>query len=85
MIKALPSSQSDEQDVPYDVDFLFTNIPLQETIDYIIHKIYNEKFLKSISKKAHIQVIAVKIENRLYNPIQSMPYKQIDGFAMRGS
>ena len=54
MIKTLPSSQSDEQDVPYDVDFLFTNIPLQETIDYIIHKIYNEKFLKSISKKAHI-------------------------------
>ena len=51
MIKTLPSSQSDEQDVPYDVDFLFTNIPLQETIDYIIHKIYNEKFLKSISKK----------------------------------
>ena len=39
MTKALPPLQRDKQDVPYYVDSLFTNIPLQEAIDYIIHKI----------------------------------------------
>ena len=51
MIKELPPLQKNEEYVSYDVDSLFTNIPLKETIDYIIHKIYNEKFLKPICNK----------------------------------
>ena len=51
MIKALPLLQKNVEYVSYDVDSLFTNIPLKETIDYIIHKIYNEKLLKPICKK----------------------------------
>ena len=82
MIKALPPLQKNEEYVSYDVDSLFTNIPLKETIDYIIHKIYNEKFLKPICKKL-IQAVAVQIDNTLHDSIQRF-YKQIDGCAMGG-
>ena len=82
MIKVLPPLQKNEEYVSYDVDSLFTNIPLKETIDYIIHKIYNEKFLKPICKKL-IQAVAVQIDNTLHDSIQRF-YKQIDGCAMGG-
>ena len=49
MIKPLPPLQKNEEDVSYDVDSLFTNISLKETIDYIIHKICNHKTLHSIN------------------------------------
>ena len=51
MLKSLSPLQKDEKYVSYDVGLLFTDIPLKETIDYIIHKIYNEKLLKPICKK----------------------------------
>ena len=42
MIKYLPPWQNNEY-VSYDVVLLFTNIPLDETIDYIIESIYTHK------------------------------------------
>ena len=39
-----------EEDVSYDVESLFTNIPIKETIDYICDEIYNRKKLKPICK-----------------------------------
>ena len=85
MINMLPPLERNEAYVMYDADSLFTNILLTETIDYIIHKIYNEKFLKRICKKLvhNIQAVAVQIGNILYDPIQSK-FLQIDGCAMGG-
>ena len=31
----------DEEHASYDVKFLFTNIPIKETIDFIYHEIYS--------------------------------------------
>ena len=42
-IKNLPLLPQDEECVSYDVEALFTNVPLQETIDYIIDEIYVNK------------------------------------------
>ena len=61
MIKALPPLQKNEEYVSYDVDSLFTNIPLKETIDYIIHKFYNKKFLKPICKKLIFKWLLYKL------------------------
>ena len=36
MVPSIPPLQDDEEDVSYDVDSLFTNILIQETINYII-------------------------------------------------
>ena len=49
-IKIIPPLQEDEEDV-YDVESLFTNIPINETIDYILDQIYNKKKLKPICPK----------------------------------
>ena len=48
MLKALPPLQRDEEYVSSCVDALFTTIPSKVIIDYIIHKMYNEKLLKPI-------------------------------------
>ena len=38
----------DEENVSYDVESLFTNIIIKETIDFICDEIYRRKKLKSI-------------------------------------
>ena len=64
ILKVLPPLQNDEEYISYDVDSLFTNIPLKKIIDCIMHKIYIENLLKPICKKPHIQAPAVKIDHR---------------------
>ena len=48
MLSSFPPLQDDEEDVSYDVESLFTNIPIQETINYIIEQIYVHKKLMPI-------------------------------------
>ena len=48
MLSSIPPLQDDEEDVSYDVESLFTNIPIQETINYIIEQIYVHKKLAPI-------------------------------------
>ena len=71
MIKALPPLQKNEEYVSYNVDSLFSNIPLKETIDYI-HKIYNEKFLKPICKNSIFKWLLYKLTTIQFDSIQSM-------------
>ena len=40
MLSSIPSLQDDEEDVSYDVESLFINVPIQETINYIIEQLY---------------------------------------------
>ena len=51
MLSNLPPLQADEEYVSYDVDSLFTNIPVKDTIDYITGQIYVNKRLTSICSK----------------------------------
>ena len=48
-------SDDDYEDVLYDVESLFTSIPVQETIDYILYKIYVKKELNPFCKKVNFQ------------------------------
>ena len=54
LLKSVPSDDSYE-DVSYDVESLFTSIPVQETIDYILYKIYVKKRVKAILQKVSFQ------------------------------
>ena len=36
MLSLIPPLQDDEEDVSYDIESLFTNMSLKETINYII-------------------------------------------------
>ena len=51
MLSSIPPLQDDEEDVSYDAESLFTNIPIQETINYIIEQIYVHKKLTPICSK----------------------------------
>ena len=50
-IKNIPPLQEDEEDVSYYMETLSTNIPINETIDYVLDQIYNKKKLKPICSK----------------------------------
>ena len=84
MIKALPPLQKKEEYVSYDVESLFTNIPLKETVSYIIHKIYNEKLLKPIFKKLIFMRLLYKLTTDCTIQFNKCFCKQIDGCAMGG-
>ena len=51
MLSSIPPLQDDEGDVSYDVESLFTNIPIEETINYIIEQIYVHEQLMAICSK----------------------------------
>ena len=50
MLKKAVHSE-DYEDLSYDLESLFTNIPVKETIEYILHKIYVDKSIKPFCKK----------------------------------
>ena len=58
MIKNQTPLSSDEE---YAVDSLFTNIPVEETIEYIIHQIYNEKKVPQICSKTVFRRLMYKL------------------------
>ena len=40
--------KEDEEDVSYDVESLFTNVPIDETIEYILEEIYTHNKFKPL-------------------------------------
>ena len=53
---------TDEYDnVSYDVESLFTSIPIKETIDFIVHKIYTKKVIEPIWKKSIFKKLLIKL------------------------
>ena len=67
--------------VSYDVTSLFTNIPLQETIDIAINLIFNQNPILNITKKElkKLFLFATSQPRFIFN---SKFYNQIDGVAM---
>ena len=50
-----------EEYVPYDVQSLFTNVPIQETIDYILDEIYVKNKLTKICWKLILKRLLLKL------------------------
>ena len=84
MLSNLPPLLEDEEDVSYDVESLFTNIPIKETIDYIIEQIYTYKKLKPICSKLIFKRLLLKLATECTYTFNHKFYKQIDGCTMRG-
>ena len=68
--------QRDEEDVSYEVESLFNNIPLNETIDYILNQIYNEKKLKPICSKLIFKGLLLKLATEVTFTINNSSYKE---------
>ena len=84
MLSSIPPLQDDEEDVSYDVESLFTNIPIQETIDYIIKEIYINKKLEPICSKLIFSRLLMKLATECTFKINNKFYKQVDGCTMGG-
>ena len=60
-LSSIPPLQDDEEDVSYDVKSLFTNIPIQETINYITEQIYVHKKFTLIFPKLIFRRLLIKL------------------------
>ena len=78
MIKRLPPLPDDEEYVPYDAVSLFMNIPLDETIDYIIESTYTHKKLPQICSKLVFRRLLEKITKDCTFQLCFKFYKQVD-------
>ena len=63
MLSSIPPLQDDEEDVSYDAESLFTNIPIQEKIKYITEQIHVHKTLTTNLFKTDFQKIVDKTFN----------------------
>ena len=61
MLSSIPPLQDDEEDVSYDVESLFANILIQETINYIIEQINVHKKLTPICSKLISRRLLIKL------------------------
>ena len=84
MIKSLPPLKDDEEYVSYDVVSLFTNIPLKDTIEYILDQVYNVKVIKPFCKKAIFKRLLYKLTTECTFQFNSRFLKQTDGCSMGG-
>ena len=75
---------SHEEYVSYDVKSLFTNVPIQETIEYILDEIYVKKKLPKICSKLIFKRLLLKLTTENTFMFTSSFYKQIDGCTMVG-
>ena len=77
--------KSNEQYVSYDVESLFTNVPVHETIEYIINEIYVENKLPKLCSKLIFKRLLLKLTTENTFMLDSKFYKQVDGCSMGGS
>ena len=84
MLPSIPTLQDDEEDVSYDVESLFTNIPIQETINYIIEQIYVHKKLTPICSKLIFRRLLIKLATECTFKFNNRFLKQVDGCTMGG-
>ena len=68
----------------YDVESLFTNVPVHEIIDYILQEIYVEEKLPVICSKLIMKCLLLKLTTEGAFMLNSNFYKQIDGCSMGG-
>ena len=66
----------------FDIDSLFTNIPLDETIDIVAKKLFkNKKKVKGLSKKDFITLLNLTVKSSFFI-FNDEYYKQLDGVSM---
>ena len=80
MLSSIPPLQDDEEDVSYDFESWFTNIPIQETINYIFEQVYVHKNLTPICSK----LIFIKLATECTFQFNSRFLKQVDVCTMGG-
>ena len=74
--------KEDEEDISYDVESLFTNVPIDETIEFILDEIYVNKKLKPICSRLIMKRLLKRLTSDCLFSVNERLIKQIDGCAM---
>ena len=82
LIKDRPPLNDDEEYVSYDVDSPFTDIPVAETIEYIIHQICIEKKIPPICSKLILKRLLLKLTTECFFQFNHQLLKQVEGYTM---
>ena len=69
--------------VSFDVELLFTLVPLSKTINIILDRIYNKKLLKTNMKKRTMKKLLKDCCTKNAFSFNNTIYEQIDGVSMR--
>ena len=85
MLSSIPPLQDDEKDVSYDVESLFTNMPIEETINYMTEQIYLHEKLRPICSKLIFRRLLIKLATECTFKFNSRFLKQVDGCTMGGT
>ena len=81
ILKNVPFSD-DEEDVSYDVESLFTSIPVKETVNYICDEIYVNNRLKHLCKRSILEKLLYKLTTECTFSANNKLYKQTDRVTM---
>ena len=85
LLKSKPL-QEDEEDVSYDVESLFTSIPVRETIDFILCEIYDRKVIPPFCKKRlHFKRLLERLTGECKFSVNGVLVRQKDGCPIGGS
>ena len=79
MLSSIPPLQDDEEDVSYDVESLFINISIEETINYINDQIYVHKNSTAICSRPIFRRLLIKLATEPAFKFNSRFLKNIDG------
>ena len=84
MLKDQEPLNPNEEYISYDVESLFTNIPVDETINYIINEIYQKKKSPQICSKTIFKRLLYKLTTEVSFQFNYKLFKQTDGCTMGG-
>ena len=84
IIKDQPPLCPSEEFVSYDVESLFTNVPIKETIDYILDEIYERDKLPVLCKRKVFKKLLLKLTCENTFMFNDNFFRQINGCTMGG-
>ena len=82
ILKQEPQLETDKEYLFYDLESLFTNIPVRETINYILAEIYDHQKLKPMCIELIFKCLLLKLTTRSTFIFNIKYYKQTDGRTM---
>ena len=68
--------------ISFDVSNLFTNVPLDFTIDLVLKKVYNKKMIKTKLKREELRELLKMCTKELHFTFDGKTYQQLDGVCM---
>ena len=86
-IRSIPSElfDKDYQFVSFDVQSLFTSVPIQKTINKILDRVYNKKLINTNLKKRTTKNLLLDFCTKTPFSFDNVLYEKCDGVSMDSS